>query len=107
MSRARGQTRSKTRRATEQTGAQPAQLLCDVWLDEQHQLDIEIGAAKQRVAEQQAAVDALRGQLAQVAVQAYMGAGTSGASPMFNSTADVTDRRPERIAARPTRPHGP
>jgi cell wall-associated NlpC family hydrolase len=60
-------------------------------LDEQHQLDIQIGAAKQRVAEQQAAVDALRSQLAQVAVQAYMGAGTSGASPMFNSTADVTD----------------
>ena len=43
------------------------------------------------MAEQQAAVDALRGQLSQVAVQAYMGAGTSSSSPMFNSSADVTD----------------
>jgi peptidoglycan DL-endopeptidase CwlO len=60
-------------------------------LDDQHQLDIEIADAKRRVAEQQAAVDALRDQLAHVAVQAYMGAGTSGASPVFNSTADVTD----------------
>jgi cell wall-associated NlpC family hydrolase len=62
-----------------------------VALDEQHQLDIKIADARQRVAEQQAAVDALRDQLAHVAVQAYMGAGTSGASPVFNSTADVTD----------------
>ncbi len=62
-----------------------------VALDEQHQLDVKIAGAKQRVAAQQAAVDALRDQLAQVAVQTYMGAGRSGASPMLNSTADVTD----------------
>ena len=60
-------------------------------LDEKTQLDAQVAAAEQKVAEQQAAVDALRGQLSQVAVQAYMGAGTSSSSPMFNSSADVTD----------------
>ena len=60
-------------------------------LDEKTQLDAQVAAAEQKVAEQQAAVEALRGQLSQVAVQAYMGAGTSTSSPMFNSSADVTD----------------
>ncbi len=60
-------------------------------LDEKTQLDAQVTAAEQKVGEQQAAVDALRGQLSQVAVQAYMGAGTSSSSPMFNSSADVTD----------------
>jgi cell wall-associated NlpC family hydrolase len=60
-------------------------------LDEKTQLDAQVAAAEQKVAEQQAAVEALRGQLSQVAVQAYMGAGTSSSSPMFNSSADVTD----------------
>jgi peptidoglycan DL-endopeptidase CwlO len=55
------------------------------------QLDAQVAAAEKKVAEQQAAVDALHGQLSQVAVQAYMGAGTSGSSPMFNSSSDVTD----------------
>ena len=60
-------------------------------LDEKTQLDAQVAAAEQKVAEQQAAVEALRGQLSQVAVQAYMGAGTNSSSPMFNSSADVTD----------------
>jgi cell wall-associated NlpC family hydrolase len=60
-------------------------------LDEKTQLDAQVAAAEQKVAEQQAAVEALRGQLSQVAVQAYMGAGTNTSSPMFNSSADVTD----------------
>src|SRR3954452_10309128 len=60
-------------------------------MDEKTHLDAQVAAAEQKVAEQQAAVDALRGQLSQVAVQAYMGAGTGGSSPMFNSSADVTD----------------
>src|SRR5262245_34491149 len=49
-------------------------------LDEKTQLDAQVAAAEQKVADQQAAVDALRGQLSQVAVQAYMGAGTSSSS---------------------------
>jgi peptidoglycan DL-endopeptidase CwlO len=60
-------------------------------MTEKGQLDQQVAAAEQQVKEQQAAVDALRGQLAQVAVQAYMGAGTGSSSPMFNSTAGVTD----------------
>jgi cell wall-associated NlpC family hydrolase len=55
------------------------------------QLDDQVAAAEQQVATQRAAVEALRGQLSEVAVQAYMGAGTGGASPVFNSTAGVTD----------------
>jgi cell wall-associated NlpC family hydrolase len=55
------------------------------------ELDAEVATAEQHVAEQKAAVEALRGQLSEVAVQAYMGAGTGGTSPVFNSTAGVTD----------------
>jgi cell wall-associated NlpC family hydrolase len=58
---------------------------------EKADLDAKVATAQQQVAAQAAAVDALRGQLSQVAVQAYMGAGTDGASPMFNSSSDVTD----------------
>ena len=60
-------------------------------LDEKTQLDAQVAEAEQQVAAQQAAVEALRAQLSQVAVQAYMGAGTSSSSPMFNSSEDVTD----------------
>ncbi|HEU4839961.1 MAG TPA: NlpC/P60 family protein [Ilumatobacteraceae bacterium] len=60
-------------------------------VDEKNQLDAQVAAAEQRVAEKQAAVDALRDQLAQVAVQAYMGAGTNGFGPMFSSSTEVTD----------------
>ncbi len=60
-------------------------------VDEKNQLDAEVAAAEQRVAEKQAAVDALRDQLADVAVQAYVGAGTNGFGPMFNSSTEVTD----------------
>ena len=60
-------------------------------LDEKTQLDAQVAAAEQKVAEQQAAVEALRGQLSQVAVQAYMGAGTNGFGPMFTGSDDFTD----------------
>ena len=62
-----------------------------VAVDEKNQLDAEVVAAEQRVAEQQGAVEALRDQLAQVAVQAYMGAGTNGFGPMFSTSTEVTD----------------
>jgi peptidoglycan DL-endopeptidase CwlO len=61
-------------------------------MGEKADLDAKVAAAQQQVAAQQAAVDALRSQLSQVAVQAYMGAGTDGTSPMFNSSSDVTDQ---------------
>ena len=60
-------------------------------VDEKNQLDAEVAAAEQRVAEKQAAVEALRAQLADVAVQAYMGAATNGFGPMFSSSTEVTD----------------
>jgi cell wall-associated NlpC family hydrolase len=60
-------------------------------VDEKNQLDAQVAAAEQRVAEKQAAVDALREQLADVAVQAYMGAATNGFGPMFSSSDEVTD----------------
>jgi cell wall-associated NlpC family hydrolase len=60
-------------------------------IDEKQQLDAQVAVAEKKVGDQQAAVDALRGQLSQVAVQAYMGAGTGGSSPMFSSSQDVTD----------------
>ncbi len=60
-------------------------------MGEKADLDARVTAAQQQVSAQQAAVDALRGQLSQVAVQAYMGAGTGSTSPMFNSSSDVTD----------------
>ena len=60
-------------------------------IDEKNRLDAEVAAAKQKVAEQEAAVDALRGELSQVAVQAYMGAGTNGFGPMFTNSSDLTD----------------
>ncbi len=55
------------------------------------QLDVEVAAAQKKVADQQAAVSALRGQLEKVAVQAYMGAGTGGLSPILDSSSAVTD----------------
>ena len=55
-------------------------------IDEKNQLDAEVAAAEQRSPSKEAAVDALRGELAEVAVQAYMGAGTNGLGPMFNDS---------------------
>jgi cell wall-associated NlpC family hydrolase len=60
-------------------------------MTEQADLTAQVSAAEQRVAEQQRAVDALHDQLAEIAVQVYMGAGVDGSSPMFNSTSGVTD----------------
>jgi acetolactate synthase small subunit len=64
-------------------------------VDEKNQLDAEVATAEQRVAEKQAAVDALRDQLADAAVQAYMGAGTNG------FRADVQQLEPGDRRARP------
>src|SRR5687767_9325380 len=49
-----------------------------VAVDEKNRLDAEVVAAEQRVAEKAAEVNALRGELADVAVRAYMGAGSNG-----------------------------
>src|SRR4051812_9213133 len=63
----------------------------DAAIAEKQQLDGQVAASAQRVTAQQAAVEALRRQLAEVAVQAYMGAANGGVSPIFDTTAGVTD----------------
>ncbi len=60
-------------------------------LDEQRRLDAEVAAAAQQVAEREAEVQALRGDLAEVAVQSFMGAGTNGLGPMFNDSSAYTE----------------
>ena len=60
-------------------------------VDEKNRLDAEVAAAEQRVAEKAAEVDALRGELSQVAVRSYMGAGTNGLGPMFTDSSEFTD----------------
>ena len=60
-------------------------------LDEQRRLEAEVAAAAKQVAEQEAEVQALRGDLAEVAVQAFMGAGTNGLGPMFNDSSAYTE----------------
>ncbi len=62
-----------------------------VAVDEKNRLDTDVAAAEQRVAEKAAEVDALRGELADVAVQSYMGAGSNGLGPMFTSSSSFTD----------------
>ncbi len=59
-------------------------------LDELKQVEAEVAAAQQRVSEQESAVNTLRGELSQVAVRAYMGAGTNGFGAMFSNSSAVT-----------------
>lgn len=60
-------------------------------IDERKRLDTEVAAAEQQVAAKEAEVEALRGELSQVAVQSYMGAGTNGLGPMFTDSRAFTD----------------
>jgi len=60
-------------------------------LDEQRRLEAEVAAAARQVAEREAQVHALRGDLAEVAVQAFMGAGTNGLGPVFNDSSAYTE----------------
>ena len=63
-----------------------------VAIDEQRRLEREVAAAEQLVAEREAQVGQLRGHLAEVAVQSFMGAGTDGLGPMFNDSASYTEQ---------------
>jgi cell wall-associated NlpC family hydrolase len=60
-------------------------------LDEQRRLEAEVAAAAEQVAEREAQVHALRGDLADVAVQTFMGAGTNGLGPVFNDSSAYTE----------------
>ena len=58
---------------------------------EQERLQVEVAAAAQQVADREAEVGALRGELSQVAVRAFMGASTDGLGPMLADSSAFTD----------------
>lgn len=60
-----------------------------VALDELDQAEADVVEAEAAVAAKQAEVTALQGQLGQVAVQAFMGVGSTSFGPMFSDSADV------------------
>ena len=60
-------------------------------VDEKNQLDAEVAAAEQQVAEQGGRGRGAARRAAEVAVQAYMGAGTNGLGPMFTDSTAFTD----------------
>jgi peptidoglycan DL-endopeptidase CwlO len=62
-----------------------------VAVDDKNQLDIEIVKAEERLAEKEAELSRLRGDLAQVAVRAYTGAGTDVLGPLFSDAAAYSD----------------
>ena len=57
-----------------------------VAMDELEQLTEDVSAAEEDVAAQQAAVEELQGELSDVAVQAFMGAGGGGLGPIFTDS---------------------
>lgn len=60
-------------------------------IDEKNRLDAEVDAAEKRVAAKQAEVDQLRGELGEMAVRSFIGAGSNGLGPMFTASSDLTD----------------
>jgi len=57
--------------------------------DELRQLEEDVTAAEDAVAEQQAAVTALQDELSDAAVQAFIGAGSNGLSPIFTDATGI------------------
>ncbi|MBA3606875.1 MAG: hypothetical protein H0W46_13080, partial [Acidimicrobiia bacterium] len=60
-------------------------------IDEQRQLETEVGDAEQRVAAKRGEVEALRSELSEVAVRAFANSGTDALGPMFSDSASYTD----------------
>ncbi len=61
-----------------------------VAVDDESQLKIEIGEAEQRVAAKEAELNALRGDLAEVAVRSFTGAGTDVLGPLFSDATSAS-----------------
>jgi cell wall-associated NlpC family hydrolase len=59
-------------------------------IDEKQQLDAEVAAAEKRVAAKEAQVSKLRGELGEVAVRAFIGAGSNGLAPIFTDSSEFT-----------------
>ncbi|HEX6659237.1 MAG TPA: hypothetical protein VF065_14205, partial [Ilumatobacter sp.] len=62
-----------------------------VAIDEKNQLDIEVAAARARVTVKEAELEALRGDLSEVAVRAFTGAGGDVLGPLFSNAAAYSD----------------
>ncbi len=62
-----------------------------VALDEKNQLDDEVATARARVAAKEAEVQSLRGDLSEVAVRAFTGAGVAVLGPLFSNAAAYSD----------------
>jgi peptidoglycan DL-endopeptidase CwlO len=60
-------------------------------IDEKERLDAEVAEAEKRVAAKQAEVAALRGELGEMAVRSFIGAGSNGLGPMFTASSELTD----------------
>jgi len=60
-------------------------------VDQKNQLDVEIVDAEARVAEKEAELTALRGDLAAVAVQEFTGAGSDVLGPLFSNAEAYSD----------------
>ncbi|MAT05166.1 MAG: hypothetical protein CL424_09000 [Acidimicrobiaceae bacterium] len=54
-------------------------------VDQKNQLDVEVAEAEQRVAAKQAELNSLRGDLSEVAIRSFTGAGTDVLGPLFSS----------------------
>jgi cell wall-associated NlpC family hydrolase len=59
-------------------------------IDKKAQLDDEVAAAEKRVAAKEAQVAKLRGELGEVAVRAFIGAGSNGLAPIFTDSSEFT-----------------
>jgi peptidoglycan DL-endopeptidase CwlO len=60
-------------------------------IDEKERLDAEVAEAEKRVAAKQAEVAQLRGELGEMAVRSFIGAGSNGFGPMFTASSELTD----------------
>ena len=60
-------------------------------IDEKERLDAEVAKAEKRVAAKQAEVAELRGELGEMAVRSFIGAGSNGFGPMFTASSELTD----------------
>jgi cell wall-associated NlpC family hydrolase len=60
-------------------------------IDKKQQLDAEVAEAEKRVAAKEAQVAKLRGELGEVAVRAFIGAGSNGLAPIFTDSSEFTD----------------
>jgi cell wall-associated NlpC family hydrolase len=59
--------------------------------DEKNRLDADVAKAEKRVAAKEAQVAALRGELGELAVRSFIGAGSNGLGPMFTASSEFTD----------------